>query len=37
MVYETTIKVSAEFKQKLKRLKKLGQTYEEYIRELCNL
>ena len=37
MVYETTINVSREFRNKLKRLKTLGQTYQEFIQERANL
>ena len=37
MEMETTIKVSREFRNKLKRLKTLGQTYQEFIQERANL
>jgi len=30
---DTTIKVSREFKQKLKRAKKIDQTYQKYLEE----
>ena len=32
-MYETTIKVSNAFKQKLKKAKKLDQTYQEFLEE----
>jgi len=32
-MYETTIKVSRTFKQKLKKAKKLDQTYQEFLEE----
>ena len=37
MTMETTIKVSKEFRNKLKRLKQLGQSYQEFIQERANL
>ena len=33
MAYETTIKVSNSFKLKLKKAKKLDQTYQEFLEE----
>jgi len=37
MSLETTIKVSREFRKKLKIAKKLDQTYQEYLQEMLGL